>query len=251
MSFSPIDKCVYMRELCGHDEVSVNATDTLVAIQLLDRILVTTPGTKLGQGNAQELTTHDRDRLLIAIYQRTFGDRIESTLSCNGCGSLFDLNFTLDELLGRLETKTQDGLSVEGNIVVFRLPSGLQFRLPTGEDETAVLGLTSEEAETALVEKCLIDNDATTAHNWDDLQDAMGKVAPILDMDLNAQCPECNQDQSIHFNLQHYLLTSIMQERLQLNRDVHCLAITYGWGLDEILKIPRSQRRTYVELVGS
>ena len=57
--------------------------------------------------------------------------------------------------------------------------------------------------------------------------------------------------QIFHFNLQEYLLTSLTKEKDNLVAEVHMLARFYGWGLNEILELPRSSRKSYVALMGN
>ena len=79
----------------------------------------------------------------------------------------------------------------------------------------------------------------------------MEALAPVLDVDLDAHCPACNNDQAFHFDMEYYLLGALQQERNQVALEVHRLARAYGWRLKEILELPRSMRKTYVSLVES
>jgi hypothetical protein len=124
-----------------------------------------------------------------------------------------------------------------------------------GRDEYAVAGLAAEEAERALLERCVVAaGEGGTAFDASGLdasavQEALEQLAPMLDLDLNARCPECGQDQSFHFNIQSYLLGALLGERRQLAAEVHRLAMAYGWSLHDILSLERAERRTFVALV--
>lgn len=238
---------VQLRELNGFDEQSIASVDTATAISLLDRLLVRAPGSAAETLKASELTASDRDRLLVAVYERTYGPRIESTARCTLCGNLFDLAFTIENLLAALNTAASSASAEPQPDGTFRLPNGLCFRLPTGEDELAVAGLPPEEAEHALLNRCVIE--PKEAIDFGAVQEAMEEVAPVLNLDLDAQCPECGGRQSVHFDVQFYLLRALEQERRKIAREVHRLAVAYGWSLDEILGLSRSQRRMFVELI--
>ena len=245
------------RELNGFDEQSVRGVDTAAAIGLLDRLLAGPPGSAAEDLKAIRLTASQRDRLLAAVYERTFGPRIESTVRCTNCREAVDVTFPLEDLLvafsGAASSPTADALP-DGT---FRLPNGLRFRLPTGEDETAVAGLSPEEAEREMLERCVIERESGVDPNSvreatvqdAAVQEAMEEVAPVLDLDLHGRCPECGAEQSVHFDMQFYLLRAIEQERKQMGREVHRLAIAYGWSLNEILGLFRSERRAFVELI--
>lgn len=239
-----------IREIVGLDEQSVNGTGILSAIRLLDRLLVNAPGTDVGPGYAVNLTSADRDRLLTAIYIRIYGLRVESTVNCKNCEKPFDIDFSLEKLLGFFNAGEASSIQIENKEGgLFKLPNGCCFRLPTGEDECAVLGMTPEDAESELLKRCVLGGDPTGEKK--SLQDIMQELAPLVDVNMDAHCPECNAHQLIHFDIQHFLLSSLKQERQQLAYEVHRLAGAYGWSLNEILELPRSVRRTYVDFVES
>lgn len=235
-----------LREICGCDEESVQGTDTITAIQLLDRLLLDLPGIHFGPGAAALLSPSDRDRLLAALYVLIYGPRVESTVRCAQCGDPFDLDFSLQELLASVGPAETTGVA-GGPDGLFVLPDGRRFRLPTGEDEYAVGHLSPDEAERQLLARCMVEGDPTVAPEV--VQTAMREVAPLLDLELEAHCPECGAIQSIHFDIQAYLLSALRSERGQLAREVHRLATAYGWSLTDIMGLSRSQRRSYVALI--
>jgi hypothetical protein len=234
-----------LREIRGQEEWLVNGTDTLVAIHLVDCLLVDIPSVHCKPGSAAALTAAERDRLLAAVYCRLYGRRVVATLTCQACHQPFDLDFDFGDLLeaGRVD-KLPFGLTSDGEI--YELPGGARFRLPTGEDELAIAPLSPEQAEEVLLKRCMVDGAPESVQG---IQEAMEALAPLLDSDLDCQCTECSQLQSVHFDLQRYLLRAIQSEQPRLAREVHLLAGAYGWRLAEILALPRSQRRMYVSFV--
>ncbi|MCB0561872.1 MAG: hypothetical protein H6573_19250 [Lewinellaceae bacterium] len=246
VNYSPGLNQVILRDLRGHQEQAVEGTGTLDALLLLDGLLLRMQDGKL-PCKPPELATADRDRLLAAIYKRTYLDKIESAITCEACQSAFDLDFSLDALLTQLQPdKTLEGIARLDD-GTFRLAGGVHFRLPTGEDELAVLGLSPDEAAHLLLKRCLLDGDLEqdTAR----MQEAMQVIAPLMDMDLAACCPECGHQQWVHFNMQSFLLTALLQEQSQLAWEVHRLASAYQWSLNEILDLPRRLRRAYVRMI--
>jgi hypothetical protein len=238
---------VQLRELNGFDEQSVCRTDTATAISLLDRLLIRGPGFVSENFNAIHLTAAERDRLLARVYEQTFGPRIESTTRCNLCESLFDLTFTIENLVAALHSSASlSSASPEPN-GFFRAPGGLRFRLPTGEDELAAAGLPLKEAEQLLLQRCVLETD--TELDAEGVQKAMAEVAPVLDVDIDAECPECKAKQSVRFDVQFYLLRTLEQQRNASLREAHRLAVAYGWSLNEILGLSRSQRKAFVEFI--
>jgi hypothetical protein len=235
---------VSLRELRGADEEMVEATDSASAIALLDRVLLAEPGVTLGPGQAVELVVPDRDRLLAAVYVRSFGLQVESTVCCRCCERRFDLDFSLQDLLHTLRNVSRPPSADDG---LFALPDGRRFRLPTGVDEQAVAPLPPEEQEPTLLARCLVDNGA--AVDADALARGMRLAAPLLDLDVDARCPECGESQTVRFDMQHYLLARILEERRLRAWEFHRLARAYGWSRTEILDVPRSRRRLHVDLI--
>lgn len=236
-----------LRELCGLDEQSVTGIDTRTAIQLLGRLLVAESDADLQPCQAVDLTVADRDVLLAAVYERTYGSMIESTLECSSCSASFVLDFSLPDLVAKVyQAREQVGVSRQAD-GTYLLPNGCCFRLPTARDEMDVLGMSIAEVDKALLSRCLIEGDVQTHRHA--VEQAMEQLAPAVDLDLDACCPECDALQAIRFNLQSYLLEALLQDRARLAREVHRLATAYGWSLNEILSLTRMQRRTHVKLI--
>jgi hypothetical protein len=251
LRFVPGSPWASLEELCGYDEQTVSGTGTIDAIRLLDRVLVAGPGTHVTPGKAGELTASDRDRLLAEIYIRTYGSRIKGTFNCSHCQAPLDIDFSLEEMLESLHkaSGTNEIKAEKGPDGIFKLPNGLRFRLPTGQDECEVMGMLPQEAEAALLARCVVDG--STKGKQKRLQDTMRDIAPLLDMDMDLDCSECQALQKVHFDIQSYLLTTIKQEKKQFAMEVHRLACAYGWGLNEILALPRGSRKALVALVES
>jgi hypothetical protein len=227
----------------------VTGTGTIMAFRLLDRLLLA--GSENGSAPlaAIRMTAADRDKLLAAVYMRIYGPRVESSVTCCRCNALFDLDFSLAELQARLKEGAGQIPVVREPDGTFRLASGCHFRLPTGEDECAVLGMSEEFAEETLLRRCVLQMNSPQDHIQ--IQAAMAEVALVMDLDLAATCPECRQEQNVHFDIQSFLLKALEQEKSRLFWEVHRLAGAYGWSLGEILSLPRSVRRTYVAFVES
>ncbi len=71
----------------------------------------------------------------------------------------------------------------------------------------------------------------------------------MLDLEVDAPCPECGHANTLHFGIQQMLLGALTGERPRLLGEVHVLARAYGWGLGDILGLPRVDRRAFVGLI--
>jgi hypothetical protein len=234
-----------IRDLCGRDEDAIVDTDTATAIALLDRLLVGTDGVALRPGEAQALTASDRDRLLADIYLTEFGDRIDCVLRCASCDSPFDIDFHLSSLMSSLDLPPAGKASTGTPVIT--LEDGRKCRLPRGGDELAVQDMPDQSAEAALLARCMVEGEARP----DDpaVLRALESAAPILDVELDATCPECGTAMQAHFDLQHFLLAAIMQETPARIAEIHLLASTYGWSLREILELDRKRRRAFATAI--
>jgi hypothetical protein len=249
LQFAAGNKWVHIRELCGNDEQSVAGTRSIDAIILLNRLLQIGPEAEHIVKNSESLTIPDRDSLLIAVYIDTYGFKIETAIACSFCKNRFEINFSLEDLKKNLHENKYKQLKGNDLAYPFKVPGGMKFRLPTGEDEMAVMGFEPERSENELLKRCL--PEGTQKFDKNILQKAMQKVGPLADAEIEAQCHECSGMHMLHFNLQQYLLSSLIKERETLVAEVQLLAKTYGWGLNEILELPRSSRRSFVTASGS
>jgi hypothetical protein len=240
---------LHLRELNGFDEQSISGVDTATAINLIDRLLVRSPGSPIEHFNAAELTASERDRLLAEVYERTFGPRIESTVRCGVCQELFDLTFAIRDLLASLDSVASSPMVTRDPDGTYRTAVGLRFRLPVGTDELAVIGLPPQKAQSVLLQRCILESNEPV--EIDAVQEAMENVAPVMNLDLDARCPECGGKQQVHFDIQFYLLRALLQESKRIGREIHRLAVAYGWSLNEILSLSRSQRQAFVEFIES
>ncbi len=230
-----------IRDLTGYDEQIVNGIGTETAIALLERVC------DCEREQVGRLTPGERDLLLAAIYQSTYSSRIEGTVRCSSCGQPFDVHFMLDDLLQTVRQSAEDVAIERLPDQTFRTADGVRFRLPTGEDELAVHGLTPIEAEREILRRCVIEAVGNAA--MESVQDAMERVSPILDLSLDALCPDCGASQKVDFDLQLYLLQALTQERKQLWRDTHTLAAAYHWSPNDIFGLQRGNRRFLVSLI--
>lgn len=240
-------KWACLRPLCGHDEAYLDHIGSVEAIAFLDRLLVEAPGTTVSPGTAGQLAVCDCDRLFAAIYLKYFGEWVESTVTCSDCNKAFELSFPLRDLMANLAggaADKADGPDEEG---IYVLRDGRRFRLPTADDQHSVMGLGAEESVAALLARCVVEGDATK--DPDLLQTAMDEVGGVLDLDLDAACPECGTAQAVRFDIQAYLLRALSYERRFLSHEVHRIATSYGWGYEEILNLTREDRRTFARLI--
>ena len=247
LRYLPQVRWAALREVRGCDQLLVRSGDTAAAIRLLDSLFVAAPAPALQPGMAARLTAADRDRLLAAVHRSTFGPRVSGALVCTSCNQGFTLDFDLAVLEATMPAQVTEQRSEMGGHFVYQLEDGRLIRLPTGEDELAVARMAPDAAISELLRRCVVEGEWSTAPEA--VQLALQTCGPLLDMALDAQCPECGSANLFNFNLQHFVLSAIAAEELQLYEDVHRIARAYGWALAAILELPRSSRRAFVALI--
>lgn len=237
----------YLRPLCGHDEVFIQGKGLHEATQLLDRLLVANPETTLRAGQASNLAVCDCDRLFAELYLTYFGEQVESTVACQNCAQPFELRFSLRKLIAALNRSTITQATGPDEEGIYSLADGRRFRLPTVRDHDDLIGLSPTQALATLLKRCVVTGDPIS--DSESLQSAMDEVGAVLDLDLDALCPHCEASQTVQFDIQTYVLRAIAFEQRFLNREVHRIAMAYGWGYQEILNLSREDRRTFVRLI--
>jgi hypothetical protein len=227
------------RPLNGRDERSVEGAGVLDALALIDRLNVDRPGALVVQGKAATLASAVRDRALAGIYLQNYGAMIWSSLRCTACGERYDLSLSLPDLLKTysMAMPPPDGM--------YQTVDGVRFRLPTGVDELAVIGLPPQAARRELLKRCML----TEYVDADTVEAVMEAAAPLLNTELQGTCPECGVVQIMGFDMGTYLLRQLLSDKERLPGEVHTLAMVYGWSHNDILNLTRSERRRYIALI--
>lgn len=243
LKYFPGNPALVLRPLSGREELAVLDTGIITALNVLDSLI------DHHALKADQITTADRDRILAFLYTLHFGPNIESKINCRFCQKPVDLNFSLDDLRSHIEQ--QHGSPVAGQLEdgSFELPSGCRFRLPTGSDELALVGFPPASAASMLLRRCIIAGDP--GEYGEAAQRAMEEIAPLLQTEMTANCPECGQEQQLRFDIQSFLLNRLKNERQRTAWEVHLLASAYRWSHREIVELPRALRRMYVAFLES
>jgi hypothetical protein len=237
-----------LRPLTGHDELALDPDSDQAGNWLLERLLFDRPDAALGPAELGNLDIGNRDRLLAAIFETCFGERVAGMARCVNCGEDFEFEFTLQALIGREMHSAAlplDGPDAEG----YYRNADVRFRLPTVADLDAVRALPVDRAVSTLLDRCVAA--AGTTIDERAIQEAMEHLAPSQDLDIDVNCPSCERSSMIAFSLESFLLQALMQDRRFLMIEIHRLATAYGWGLEEILSLSREDRRTLVRLAES
>lgn len=185
-----------------------------------------------------------RDARLLEFRERTFGPVLETLAECPHCGNTTEAAVRIADLLALDKTDSlhewqHDGLRI-------------RFRPVNSADILAVIQ--SGESETALLERCIIENDAPNAAapiQHDAFALALADADPLADITLDFQCPDCGGAWTAPLDVVSYVWTEIAAWAARALDDVHRLAIAYGWSEAAILALSPARRAAYLERIES
>jgi len=162
---------------------------------------------------------------------------------CDACGTLFDLRVDYADLPVK---------EAGPGFPMARVESGgcsVDLRLPTGLDQQALAHMTEEEAAPWLLRQ-LAGLPAQADLPLDeqglrDAEEALDAVAPAVVQQLQSRCPDCAHDQVV--DLDPYMV--LRRGSRGLLDEIHRIAWHYHWSEAEILALPRTRRRRYLDLI--
>lgn len=228
---------VSLGPVTGWSQEAVTEPSSAAAMALVDTLMDQTGNRSVSAG---DLAIADRDRLLAAVYVELYGNRVETTLTCGACHQLFDLDFSLVELIDHCEPVLDPTDSANWTL------NGWELRPPTGTDQLSVAELDPGKAAVALLERVC---PQAGVDRRQEVAERLEQVAPTISAPVGAVCPECGHDHAVTFDIESYLLRKLTLERQPLLGEVHLLASTYGWSRDEILSLPRSDRHSLAAMI--
>lgn len=243
-----------LRPLTGREEewlASHPGTPSAVAItRLLSNCLVWLEDAKITSDLIRQLLVGDRDYLMLQLRRLTLGDEFQAVFICPGCGARMDVNFDTSEVAVDGHPQTASSYSLE---LREPKPSGrtVRFRLPTGGDQEALLGMEPADGVGALLNRCLLDDGGLPLppEEQKSVIEAMELVAPRVELELDLTCPECAQLFIAPFDTTTFFFDEVRMNAGRLLGEVHALAFYYHWSEAEILRLQRDRRRAYLALL--
>jgi hypothetical protein len=262
--------------LTGREEELLNNSREPVSASLVSRILsncVIRVGdiAPITEEVARDFLVGDRQYLLLKLRQVTFGDDVQGTVNCpwSDCGQEVDIDFSIKDIpVKELENRTLYHSLHLSPKAAFKDEQGKKHRkiiarLPNGGDQEVLSSLLAENealALTRLLERCiheigpfkepapeLIHNLSSRARL--EIESQLEKIAPHVELTMDANCPECGRKFTLPFNIQDFFFGELQVSHDLLFREVHYLAYHYHWSESEILQMPRDKRRKYIEIL--
>jgi hypothetical protein len=261
-----------VRPVCGADEewlygLPLSTPEASVVTELLARCVSRIgpdPSTAPAADTLRELCAGDREWLMLRLWQLTFGDRVEFTLTCPepSCGARIDIDFALSGLPADGPPQQPEyQLTVRDGDTELRL----RFRLPRGSDLEAMGRSPDEHGQDragALLGRCVLGAEpppadgarptvllARSSRLRAALAERMREYSALVQREFDVPCPECERPFSMPFDPILEFLAEMLRRRSEFEHDVHLLSLRYHWPLSEILALPRPRRRRYVRLM--
>jgi len=195
-----------------------------------------------------------RDAGLLTLRAWTFGARMAGVISCARCGERLEL--ALD--VGAFQTPAGGEVTREISLTIDGYD--VRFRSPNSVDLAACAGLDSSKIPAELLQRCVIEavaeNKSLTAdqlpeHCAQAITDRMAEADPQADIQIDISCPACNHRWRQTFDIVSFFWSEIDAWARRVLREVHVLALAYGWSESEILHLSPRRRQFYLEMAGA
>lgn len=219
--------------------VRVNARALLALNEALPQL---DPATLWNQSLAQ------RDAALLELRRLTFGDRMQCVARCPSCDEALEFELSASALLDRAQLQFEAPIEIELDGACFRL------RQPSLSELAAAEPTDLPGAARRIVQNCLIGPavaDALLPALQAAFAQRLADLLPLNDPRIGLECPACGAVWDECFDVATHLWSDIDAAAIRLLHEVHALALAYHWSEADILALPRSRRRFYLECVGA
>src|SRR5262245_24603741 len=152
---------VELRPLTGYEEEWLarhpQVPNAQVVTHLLSACLVRIGDTAPSSVMVRSLLVGDRDYLMLQLRLLTLGDEFQAVFLCAACHAKMDVTIQASEI--PVERRPQSAACYTLELPATG-PSGrtVRFRLPTGADQEAALGMDLQPAVAALLNRCILDD---------------------------------------------------------------------------------------------
>lgn len=219
----------------------------------------------------RNLLVADRQYLLLKLREVTFGEQVQATVSCPwpDCSKKVALDFSTHDI--PIQESEEHGATYKMMLspaAAFKGDNGEEyretiFRLPNGGDQEIISPLLVENEARALallLGRCVksigpleVSGDELISRLCPlarmEIESQMETVAPKVELNIEANCPECGREFAAPFDLQDFFFGEWRTSLDVLYREIHYLAYHYHWSEREIMEMPREKRRRYIEVL--
>jgi hypothetical protein len=184
------------------------------------------------------LALGERNRVLLAACP----ERIDCAEDCPDCGERMDYDLRPAELLAAAGP-------APATVTVALAGRSVGARAPRAEDmEAAAACATVAEARAVLAERCAgagLDEAGMAA-----VGEALDAADPLLAPEIAVTCPACGSARRLLVDPAALVWHAVEAGARSLAAEVADLARAFGWSEADVLALPASRRRLYLELAG-
>ena len=194
----------------------------------------------IGPGEAAALDVGSFHARMLDLCQARYGDILPARVRCAACGARADLELAMAAL--RQPPSRGDAVREAG---------GVAFRLPCAAD---LLDLPDDEAAArrTLLARCIVSGPAEmTDEALEAVAAAIEDAAPQADVIVAVACGACGETTEAMLDPAVFLWQSLARRADALADDVHALATAYHWSETDILALPATRRRRYLDRIGA
>jgi hypothetical protein len=201
------------------------------------------------------LSVGQRDALLLAMREATFGPNVTALAACPECSEELEFSFCIEDIrIPDVSVAPAVPISLELEGVQ------LQFRLPNLRDLLSIeTAKDAEAARSQLIERCLL-----SAHWHGDplpairvpmellakMEDEMSRLDAQANVEIVLDCSSCHASWGASFDIAAFFWSELNAWARRLLVEVHTLASRYGWREAEILSMSATRRNLYLNMIG-
>ena len=233
------------RPMTGEDDIALAdcAPGLLGALAFVSRSVVDADDRAIDAG---ALPVGDVDVLVLARRREVRGDAFVAEGTCGHCGADVDVSFSLAAYADHLRPRVPRGARQDPDEPRWwTVSAGVQVRVPTVDD--VLDAAAAEDPRALLLSRCVRPYPLTAPVRV--VERAMAALGPTLRSDVAGTCPECARGVLLDVDAREMCLADLRFLARAVYDDVHLIASAYGWGSDEILRMPTARRRRFAELI--
>jgi hypothetical protein len=199
-----------------------------------------------GYDTLAKLSLGRRDRCLLEVRRKNFGDRLDSYTECPNCRERLEFSLSCSALLGDMEVVDRDRtrIMLDG--------MELELRCPNSADAAAMASSATVEMGTEILLARCVDfagNRAMlTPARRAAIAEALSDLDPAAEILLDLSCAACRHAWQTLFDIEKFLWTELCARARRLLQEVDALARVYHWNETEILGMSEARRGLYLEM---
>jgi hypothetical protein len=239
---------------------ATQSVDDEVLLEIWERALTQAPSLRgdtalelAGGETAPPPTLGERNKRLVALHGRLFGDAIDLLSHCGRCGTAVQFGTTCRALStpAAAATPAHGRVDVEGYAIDFRLPEPMDVA-----EASSAAG--DGEFVDRLLARCIQRSTrngerVSIADVPEAVLDAVSQEMEALDpaarVSFAVACPQCGSAWDAALDLGQLLWAKLQAAAERLLFDIDTLARAYGWTERDVLALSPVRRAAYVQLV--